>query len=93
MSRAAGQKVDITCKALAGNQIDWNCVFGPGALEEVSERGGFLTTCPSASKVQPCSRCVLSVSLSPLSCYHLHATQRSVYVQVPAHCTRTCNAV
>ncbi|CAN0032916.1 unnamed protein product, partial [Sphacelaria rigidula] len=53
------EMVDITCDALAGNQIDWECVFGPGALEEVHQRGGLFTTCPTGSKLEPCSRFIV----------------------------------
>lgn len=48
--------IDITCNALDGNQIDWDCVFGPESLEEVHERGGQFTTCRDKSGKSPCSR-------------------------------------
>lgn len=52
-------KDEIICDPLEGNMIDWDCVFGPDSLEEVFERGGIMTTCPSATPTEPCARQVL----------------------------------
>lgn len=54
--------INKTCESLDDHQIDWDCVFGPDSLEEVFQRGGTFTTCPSASKMNPCSRCDESCS-------------------------------
>ncbi|CAN0104949.1 unnamed protein product [Scytosiphon promiscuus] len=51
--------VDIMCGALTGNMIDWNCVFGENSLEEVNARGGSMVSCPSGSKLEPCSRFIV----------------------------------
>ncbi|CAB1114978.1 unnamed protein product [Ectocarpus sp. CCAP 1310/34] len=51
--------VDITCAALSGNTIDWECVFGYGSLVEVEARGGTLTSCSAGTKVEPCSRFIV----------------------------------
>ncbi|CAM9466102.1 unnamed protein product [Ascophyllum nodosum] len=53
------QKIDLTCGVLEGNAIDWECVFGPGSLAEVNERGGAMLTCPTGTKFEPCSRFVV----------------------------------
>ncbi|CAM9466172.1 unnamed protein product, partial [Ascophyllum nodosum] len=40
----------------------WPCcsVFGPGSLEEVFQRGGKMTTCPTGSAMHPCSRFIVA---------------------------------
>lgn len=48
--------INIVCDPLKDHQIDWDCVFGPDATEEVFQRGGDFTTCPTATKDKPCSR-------------------------------------
>ncbi|CAM9203087.1 unnamed protein product [Ectocarpus sp. 8 AP-2014] len=53
------QQTDITCAALSGNTIDWECVFGYGSLVEVEARGGTLTSCSAGTKVEPCSRFIV----------------------------------
>ncbi|CBN74037.1 conserved unknown protein [Ectocarpus siliculosus] len=53
------QQTDITCTALSGNTIDWECVFGYGSLVEVEARGGTLTSCSAGTKVEPCSRFIV----------------------------------
>eukprot|EP00903_Cladosiphon_okamuranus_P018095 g16653.t1 len=53
------KKIDITCPALDDHQIDWDCVFGPESLEEVFQRGGDFTTCPTATRDRPCSRFIV----------------------------------
>lgn len=48
---------DKICEPLSGNTIDWECIFGGGAsLAEVEERGGKMLSCPTGTKVEPCSR-------------------------------------
>lgn len=59
------EKVDITCEPLKNNQIDWDCIFGPGSLEEVDKRGGKFTTCKTATKLEPCSRSALAPFPTP----------------------------
>lgn len=50
------EKIDVTCQELDGHHIDWTCVLGAGALNEVEARGGKMMTCPTGTKIEPCSR-------------------------------------
>eukprot|EP00752_Nemacystus_decipiens_P010979 g9756.t1 len=52
-------KDPITCGALSGNTIDWECVFGEDSLVEVDKKGGSMVSCPSGSKLEPCSRFIV----------------------------------
>lgn len=56
--RSFGQctAVPVTCEPLSGNTIDWECIFGDGSLVEVESRGGKMVSCPTGTKVEPCSR-------------------------------------
>ncbi|CAM9098334.1 unnamed protein product [Scytosiphon promiscuus] len=58
---ATGQcaKMDTTCKALAGNIIDWECIFGQGSLVEAETRGGSMLSCATGTALEPCSRFVV----------------------------------
>ncbi|CAM9124123.1 unnamed protein product [Hapterophycus canaliculatus] len=53
------QQADITCAALSGNTIDWECIFGYGSLVEVEARGGKMVSCPHGTKLEPCSRFIV----------------------------------
>ncbi|CAM9093516.1 unnamed protein product [Pylaiella littoralis] len=49
----------VLCEPLSGNTIDWECIFGDGSLVEVEARGGKMVSCPTGTKVEPCSRFIV----------------------------------